>query len=57
VAQQFMKLALSRSLKADDICAASGIAEGAVVEGAKVSDLIVRVAQSAQFTQQTGEAP
>ncbi len=58
VAQQVMKLALSRELRGvDDLCTADAVSVVAITDRSRFSDLLVQVATTNQFLQQTGEAP
>ncbi len=58
VALQFMNLALSRQLTAPaDQSVASAIARSAVTPASHFSDLISGIVSTAEFLQQTGEAP
>jgi hypothetical protein len=58
VALQFMKLAASRDLNsAADQAAATGIAQSGMTGTSHLSDLLWGVINTAQFQQQTGEAP
>ncbi len=58
VVQQFMKLATSRPLSGlDDLCAADGVSQTALTDGAHFADFVVSVTLTNQFLKQTGEAP
>lgn len=58
VAQQLMKLGLSRPMKGrDDRCKASTLSATHVAEGATFSELVSGIVTTPQFLKQTGEAP
>jgi hypothetical protein len=58
LAQQLMKLALSRTLGSDaERCVAQAIGQGSVTEASHFSELITGIVTSAPFLRQTGEAP
>ncbi len=58
MAEQFFALALSRPPKGlAERCAAQAVAQASVTPQGRLSDLVVGVASSPQFLNQTGEAP
>jgi hypothetical protein len=58
MALQFMKLALSRDLATTaDQAVASAVAQSALTTTGHLSDLISSIVTTAEFLQQTGEAP
>ncbi|MFO0722331.1 MAG: DUF1592 domain-containing protein [Myxococcota bacterium] len=57
VAEQLMRLALSRALNQSERCVAEGVAKSSLTRDAHFSDLIASVATTQGFLTQTGEAP
>lgn len=57
VPQQLFKLALSRALERDDVCAAERLAAEQVTDSSTFSGLLTAIASSPQFQTHTGEAP
>lgn len=57
IPQQLFKLALTRTLQADDVCAAERLAGEHVTEASTFSGLLAAIATSPQFLTHTGEAP